>query len=120
MSIIELLWGKENSALLQILAILVTLEYITVKCVAIRQQKLSSAIGIRGISTKVLIFVVLAICHILDEFILSEGISVQSITTFFYCSNEIISILENCAVAGVPMPQKLKDVLANLKDSKKS
>lgn len=57
MSIIEILWGNENSTLMQILTILVILDYITGVCIAIRLKKLSSTVGFQGISTKVVIFI---------------------------------------------------------------
>ena len=117
MSIVEILWGNKNTTLMQILTILVVLDYITGVCIAIRMRKLSSTIGFRGISTKVLIYVILSTCNIMDNFILKDGISIQSVAVLFYCTNEIISILENTAKAGVPLPQKLKDILENLKSS---
>ena len=117
MSIVEILWGNKNTTLMQILTILVVLDYITGVCIAIRMRKLSSTSGFRGIATKVLIYVILSICNIMDNFILKDGISIQSVAVLFYCTNEIISILENTAKAGVPLPQKLKDILENLKSS---
>lgn len=117
MSIIEILWGNENSTLMQILTILVILDYITGVCIAIRLKKLSSTVGFQGISTKVVIFIILSICNIMDKYILNDGISIQSVAILFYCTNEIISILDNAAKAGVPMPQKLKEILENLKKS---
>ena len=63
MSIIEILWGNENSTLMQILTILVILDYITGVCIAIRLKKLSSTVGFQGISTKVVIFIILSICN---------------------------------------------------------
>lgn len=64
MSIIEILWGNENSTLMQILTILVILDYITGVCIAIRLKKLSSTVGFQGISTKVVIFIILSICKL--------------------------------------------------------
>lgn len=77
MSIIEILWGNENSTLMQILTILVILDYITGVCIAIRLKKLSSTVGFQGISTKVVIFIILSICSIMDKYILNDGISIQ-------------------------------------------
>ena len=77
MSIIEILWGNENSTLMQILTILVILDYITGVCIAIRLKKLSSTVGFQGISTKVVIFIILSICNIMDKYILNDGISIQ-------------------------------------------
>lgn len=120
-TIVEALWGSKNESLLRTLILLVAWDYITGICVAIRKKKLSSKIGVKGISLKVLIFIVLSICHILDEILLGGSSAIQSMTLIFYCSNEVISILENVSSVGVPLPQKLKDTLSILKkDNKQS
>ena len=38
---------------------------------------------------------------------------------FFYLANEGLSCLENAAVIGLPVPDKLKEMLAQLKEERK-
>ena len=92
----------------------VVIDYITGVMVGITQKKLSSEIGFKGICKKVLIFLLVGIGSIVDTKILGEGNVVRTAVVFFYLSNEGISILENVAIIGLPIPQKLKDVLEQL------
>lgn len=61
-----------------------------------------------------LIFVLVGIGHILDMHVIGEGSVVRTAVIFFYLSNEGVSLLENASHLGLPVPQKLKDVLAQL------
>ena len=107
-NLLEFFMGKENADHLYILIVLVILDYITGICVAIHQKRLSSKIGFKGISLKVMIFVVLSMCHVLDGYLIGDGSTIQAMTILFYCANEVVSILENSVAVGVPLPQKLK------------
>lgn len=107
--------GTENTDHLYILISLVILDYITGICVAVHQKRLSSKIGFKGISLKVMIFVVLLMCHVLDGYLLGDGSTIQAMTILFYCTNEVVSILENSVAVGLPLPQKLKEVLLSFK-----
>ena len=98
----------------------VILDYITGVICAIFDKKLSSDIGARGILKKVLIFIIVGVGHILDSQVLNNGGVLRTAVILFYLSNEGISILENSARAGLPLPQKLKDVLAQLHGSKQT
>lgn len=90
----------------------VILDYISGICVAIKEQKLSSKIGAKGIAAKVMIFVFVILSFIIDQFIVGGGSVLSSVTILFYCSNELISILENANRFGIPLPKKLKDCLS--------
>lgn len=92
----------------------VVIDYITGIMCAINDHTLSSAVGFRGICRKVLIFCMVGIGNILDVNILGEGHVMRTAVIFFYLSNEGVSMLENCAHIGLPIPDKLKDVLAQL------
>lgn len=81
---------------------------------AILQRKLSSYIGFKGIFKKVLIFIMVAIANTIDVYIIGDGSAIHTAVIFFYISNEGISIIENAANIGLPIPKKLKDVLAQL------
>lgn len=100
------------------LMIFVIVDYVTGIMVAVLEKKLSSEVGFRGIFKKVLIFCMVAIGNILDTHIIKSGSIMRTAVVFFYLSNEGISILENVALIGLPIPQKLKDVLEQLKEGK--
>lgn len=89
----------------------ITLDYITGVMLAIVEKKLSSEIGSRGIFKKILIFVMVAISHIVDSKIIGSGHTIRTAVIFFYASNEGISILENATKLGLPIPDKLRAVL---------
>ena len=79
-------------------------------------KKLSSAVGFKGICRKVLIFVLVGIGNLVDVYVLGEGGALRTAVIFFYLSNEGISFLENAGHLGLPIPEKLKDVLEQLHD----
>ena len=94
----------------------IVLDYITGVMLAILEKKLSSDIGFRGIFKKVLIFTLVGIGHIIDSRIIGDGSVIRTAVIFFYLSNEGISILENASKIGLPIPEKLKDILAQLRE----
>ena len=98
------------------LIIFVVIDYITGLMAAIVERKLSSEIGFRGIFKKVLIFLLVAVGNIIDNNLIGTGGAVRTAVIFFYISNEGISIIENSIRIGLPVPEKLKSVLEQLKD----
>ena len=96
------------------LIIFVVIDYITGLMAAIVERKLSSEIGFRGIFKKVLIFLLVAVGNIIDNNLIGTGGAVRTAVIFFYISNEGISIIENSTRIGLPVPEKLKDVLEQL------
>lgn len=97
----------------------VVADYITGVLRAISEKELSSKIGARGIVKKVMIFIIVGIAHLVDMNILTGGQNVlRTAVIFFYISNEGISIIENSSVIGLPVPKKLKDILAQIKEGK--
>ena len=92
----------------------VVIDYITGLMVAVLERKLSSEIGFRGIFKKVLVFVMVGIGNIVDVHLIRNGSAIRTAVIFFYISNEGISIIENSAKIGLPIPQKLKQVLKQL------
>lgn len=99
---------------LQALVTLVIIDYITGVTVAIVEKKLSSEVGARGIARKVMIFALVYIAVLVDQ--ITKTDLVKTVTIMFYIANEGISILENAGKIGVPYPQTLKNVLAQLKN----
>lgn len=100
--------------LLYALVAFVVLDYITGLMVAVLEKKLSSSIGFKGIFKKVLIFLFVGIGHIVDFYILEKGSAVRTAVIFFYLSNEGLSIVENAAKIGLPVPESLKKVFTEL------
>ncbi len=92
----------------------VVIDYLTGIMCAIADKTLSSEVGFRGLFRKVLIFAMVGIGHLIDSQILGDGSVLRTAVIFFYLSNEGVSLLENAAHLGLPVPQKLKDVLAQL------
>ena len=89
-------------------------DYVTGIMCAIVDRKLSSAVGFRGICKKVLIFTLVGVAHILDTQIIGTGSILRTAIIFFYLSNEGVSIIENAAHIGLPIPEKMKTVLQQL------
>ena len=102
--------------LLIALVVFAVVDYITGVMCAINDQKLSSEVGFRGICRKVLIFILVGIANILDVEVIGTGSVLRTAIIFFYLSNEGVSLLENAAHLGLPIPKKLKDVLEQLHD----
>lgn len=100
--------------LLYALLAFVIIDYITGIMVAVLEKKVSSSIGFKGIFKKVLIFTFVGIGHIVDIYILQNGSAVRTAVIFFYLSNEGLSIVENAAKIGLPVPEKLKKVFTEL------
>ena len=102
--------------LLYTLLAFVILDYLTGVMCAIVDKKLSSEIGFRGIFKKVLIFVLVGVGHLMDVQILGAAGVLRTAVIFFYLSNEGVSLVENAAHLGLPIPTKLKAVLEQLHD----
>lgn len=102
--------------LLVALVIFVIIDYITGFMCAIVDHRLSSEVGFRGICKKVVIFLLVGIAQILDVNVIKTGSILRTAVIFFYLSNEGVSILENAAHLGLPIPEKLKTILEQLHD----
>lgn len=110
------LFGGLDGFLITLLVFML-LDYISGVLLAIVQKKLSSKIGFKGILKKVMILILVAVGTLLDNFILIDGAFIRTLVIFFYIANEGISLLENAALLGLPIPEKLKEVLEQLKES---
>ena len=98
------------------LMVLMTLDYVTGVMCAIVDKKLSSAVGFKGICKKVLILMLVGVANIVDVHVVGAGNALRSAVVCFYLSNEGVSMLENASRLGLPIPEKLKDILAQLHD----
>ena len=102
--------------LLIALVVFVAVDYVTGVMCAISDKKLSSEVGFKGICRKVLIFLLVGIANILDVQVIGTGSVLRTAVIFFYLSNEGVSLLENAAHLGLPVPEKIKAVLEQLHD----
>ena len=102
--------------LLIALVVFAVVDYITGVMCAVSDKELSSKVGFRGICRKVLIFILVGAANILDAQVIGSGSVLRTAVIFFYLSNEGVSLLENAAHLGLPIPKKLKDVLAQIHD----
>ncbi|MCI6060836.1 MAG: phage holin family protein [Dorea sp.] len=102
--------------LLIALVMFVVMDYISGVMCAIADKSLSSEVGFKGICRKVLIFLLVGVANILDVQVIGTGSVLRTAVIFFYLSNEGVSLLENAAHLGLPVPEKLKIVLKQLHD----
>ena len=102
--------------LLYALIVFMLVDYITGVMCAVNDKKLSSAVGFKGICRKVLILMLVGIANLLDVTIIGTGAVLRTAVIFFYLSNEGVSLLENAGHLGLPIPEKLKEILAQLHD----
>ena len=107
--------------LLIALLVFMVLDYLTGMMCAVVDRKLSSAVGFRGIFKKALILIMVGIANVVDVHVVGTGSALRGAVICFYLSNEGLSLLENAAYIGLPVPERLKEVLAQLhKREKKS
>ena len=128
---IDLIWAKIQVAITAIggwigwflggvdgmliaLIVLMALDYISGVMCAIEDKKLSSAVGFKGIMKKCLILMLVGVANILDVNVVGTGAVLRGAVICFYLSNEGLSLLENAAYLGLPVPEKLKEVLSQL------
>ena len=102
--------------LMTTLIIFMVIDYITGLMCAIADKKLSSAVGFKGICKKVLIILLVGVAHIVDLHVVGTGSALRSAVVCFYLSNEGVSLLENAAHLGLPVPEKMKEILEQLHD----
>ena len=109
-----------NDGFIYALLAFVVIDYITGIMCAIADKELSSEVGFKGICKKVLIFALVGIGNLLDIYILGQAGILRNVVIFFYLSNEGVSILENASHLGLPVPEKLKEILKQLHKGKES
>ena len=98
------------------LIVMMTLDYVSGVMCAIIDKKLSSAVGFKGICKKVFILMLVGVAHIIDLHVVGTGSALRGAVICFYMSNEGLSLLENVAHIGLPIPDKLRDILSQLHD----
>lgn len=107
-------------ALINALIALVALDYVTGVICAAANKRLSSEIGFKGLIKKAVIFALVAVAGVADKVIPATNQAIRAAVILFYIANEAISILENAAELGLPVPEKLKAVLIKTKGEDKA
>ena len=107
--------GGIDAMLITLLTFMV-IDYITGVMCAIVKCKLSSSIGFAGICKKAFIILLVGAANLLGMALKIEGL--RYIFISFYLANEGISIIENASVMGLPVPEKIKSILEQLKTNK--
>jgi len=130
---IDLIWAKIQMAiaavggwlgyfvggvdgLMTALIVFMALDYLTGLMCAVADNHLSSSVGFKGICKKVLVVMLVGVAHIVDLYVVKSGNALRSAVVCFYLSNEGVSLLENAAHLGLPIPEKLKAILEQLHD----
>ena len=103
--------------LIKALIIFAVVDYITGVAAAAIEHKLNSEIGFKGITKKLLLFCIVGVAHILDLYVIGSGAVCRSAVVLFYIANEGLSIIENSARCGLPIPNKLRVILEQLKEN---
>ena len=114
-AVIGFLYGEITGLFIAITA-LMALDYITGILCGIAAKALSSETGFRGLVKKLMILVIIAVGHLVDNYIIGTGSALMTAVILFFAANEGISILENAAKLGLPIPQKLREILDQLKE----
>ena len=130
---IDIIWAKVQAAitalggflgyflggvdgLMTALIIFMALDYLTGVMVGIADRRLSSAVGFRGLFKKVCLIMLVGVANVVDTQVIGSGSALRGAVICFYLSNEGLSLLENAARLGLPIPEKMKDILAQLHD----
>lgn len=103
---------------LQCLLVAIILDYISGIIKAYNTKTLSSSIGFRGILKKVGILIIVMLAVLVDRVTINNG-GVRTLVIYYFVANEGLSILENLAVAGLPIPKALKNALKVIKKENK-
>ena len=112
-AVIGFLYGEIMGLFIAIIA-LMALDYITGVLCGIAAKALSSEVGFKGLVKKLMILVIIAVGHLVDTYIIGTGSALMTAVILFFAANEGISILENAARLGLPIPRKLRDILEQL------
>ena len=106
--------GPVNGLLIALIVFVIT-DYVTGFASAIVRKELSSSVGFKGLARKILIFLIVGIANVLDVYVLGANAVLRTAVILFYMCNEGLSMIENAGEIGLPIPKKLKDVLAQLR-----
>lgn len=107
-------WLGGWDVMLKTIVFLAIIDYITGWIKGIYTKSLSSEIGFKGLLKKIVMFIVIAAAFML-QVLMGNKIPLREVVIMFYIANEGLSLLENAAIF-IPIPEKLKEVLLQLRD----
>lgn len=106
--------GKLDGVIYALVAFMIV-DYFTGISVAIVKKELSSKIGLKGVVKKITVLFIVGIANLFDVYVIKTSAILRTTVSFYYMANEALSILENSAILGLPIPKKLKNALKQLK-----
>ena len=118
-AVLGFMYGEVTGLFWALIAFM-ALDYITGVIVAVIEKRLSSEVGFRGLAKKFLILVFVAVGHIADTYILGGTPAAMSAVMLFYIANEGISIIENAAALGLPVPKKITGLMEQIRNKSES
>ena len=95
---------------------LMFLDYLTGLIVGYKMQNLNSQRAFKGLRKKFLVLVILCGASLMHKLV--PELAFRTLVGMFYCATELLSIIENVAKVGVPIPKKLKKALEQLREEK--
>lgn len=107
------MYGDLNSVFF-VLCCLVVIDFLSGILAAAYNAELNSHKCYEGIIRKIFIMIMVSLGHLVDIAI-SQTIC-MNIILFFYIANESLSITENAAKIGLPIPKKIIRLLEQLKE----
>ena len=93
---------------IKVLIAFTVIDYISGVCKAGIEGKISSAKCFKGIARKILMFSLVGIAHLIDQFLPGEKDAFRIAIILFYIGNEGISLIENAEKCGVKIPRFLR------------
>ena len=113
-ALVGFLFGQIDGLFYALIAFIV-LDYISGAIVAVINKKLSSEVGFKGICKKVLLLSIVALGNIIDVQVIGNGSTLRTAVIFVFLANEGISLIENAAGIGLPIPKPIINALEQLK-----
>ena len=97
------------------LIVFVSVDFISGFMRAIIEKKFSFEAWLKGVFQKILIFILIGVVHIMDVHLIGGGRTLRTSVFFFFISTEGMSLLDNAAAIGLPVPGKLRNILEQLR-----
>lgn len=115
-SLIYLVGGFDIA--LKTLIIVIIVDYVSGVLSALYNKKLNSKIGFKGIIKKLSYFCIIVLATLLDKLLGNTG-TIRTLVIYFLVANDGLSIVENVAKMGVPLPKRLIEALEQLRKEDK-
>lgn len=109
LSALTYLFGGIDSLMISLL-VLILIDYITGICKGIVLKQLSSKVSAKGIIKKFGYIMIIIIATLFDRLVSDDNMAIRTMMIYFFIANESLSILENWALIGLPLPKKIFDI----------